>query len=156
MRSTFIKPRCLTNCTMDSSTIRVVSAARALHATFVLQVQHARRVILVISCTLIFASLTMASPSPPPPPLKKKRQFNLFGDLPYPRVSSGLHLERSGEEAMETKTDTSHFSECIHIICVWISSPENIGPVYKTYMFIWGGGEGFKIKYTFSFCCKYQ
>ena len=30
-------------------------------------------------------------------------------------------------------------------ICVWISSPENIDPVYKTYMFFLGEkGEGFK------------
>ena len=27
-------------------------------------------------------------------------------------------------------------------ICVWISSPENIGPVYKTYMIVLGEGEG--------------
>ena len=29
-------------------------------------------------------------------------------------------------------------------ICVWISSPENIGPVYETHMFVLGrgGGEG--------------
>ena len=36
-------------------------------------------------------------------------------------------------------TDASHCSECIHI-CVWISSPENIGPVYKTYMLVSGKG----------------
>ena len=33
-------------------------------------------------------------------------------------------------------------------IRVWISSPENIGPVYKTYMFVFwkGGGGGFQKK----------
>ena len=40
---------------------------------------------------------------------------------------------------------------------VWISSPENIGPVYKTYMFVLGeGGRGFKRNEAFSFFRKYR
>ena len=71
MRSTFVRFRCAalsssfdapTRPTMHSNAITVVSAARVLHATSVLQVQHARRVMMVISCALLFASLTMASP----------------------------------------------------------------------------------------------
>ena len=54
--------------------------------------------------------------------------------------------------AIVTNTNTSHCSGCIHIpVCVWISSPENIGPVCKTCRFISGDGErGFKRNDAFS------
>ena len=52
------------------------------------------------------------------------------------------------EHAIETKTDTS---ECTRL-CVWVSSSENIGPVYKTYMFVLGeGGRGSKEMTRFRF-----
>ena len=63
-RSTFVKFRCTyaTHNALQHYTYHsCVCSACFLYATFVLQVQHARRVILVISCALPFALLTMAS-----------------------------------------------------------------------------------------------
>ena len=140
MRSTCVKPRCPVlsssfdeqrfrqvsmrstcqvsmhlldpQCTPWSNTVTVVSA------TFVLQVQHARRVILVIPCALLCASLAMGSPLSP-------KAVYVFC-----------------EHAIEANTDTSHCSECIHL-CVWISSPENIGPIYIYIKHVrFGGGGG--------------
>ena len=85
MRSTFVKFRCTDathNALQHYHSCVYHSCVRSAHATSALQVQHARRAMMVISCALLFASPTMASPPPPPPTTTKKRHICVWISSP--------------------------------------------------------------------------
>ena len=124
MRSTFVKPPCTAlSSSFDAHHFRQVYA------------QHFRCAALKFFCFLV-----LTASDTPWCSLHMTCASGKFHIHVCTMIILTLAVHVFCEHAIETNTDKSHCLECMHIICVRILSPENIGPVYKHTCSFWGRG----------------